>query len=368
MSMQRIVNYGSFLQAYGLKQTIENLGHEVVFVDYHIGSPVALSQTAPQAQSVSSAKKVLNMLNPSYRKKRKANIENYNIFSEFENKFINEYLPMLNIKKDEFSYQTACDVLVIGSDEVFNCTQSNSLVGFSPELFGEDNNAKRVISYGASFGSTTIEKLEKCNKVEEVKKYLKNNFSAISVRDTNSLKIVSQFTGEIPYLNLDPVLVSDYSSFLNKKIDIDNYILVYDYCDRISDAEAEKITAFAKKVGKTTVSVGCPQKFCDKRLIADPFTLLSYVKNADFVVTDTFHGSVFSTKLNVPFATIVRDSNKEKLTSLLNGLGLDNQIIDNLDNLEKLYNTKVDFSTPNSIIAVERQKTMDYLSSNLVAD
>ena len=40
MSMQRIKNYGSFLQAYGLKKIIEKLGYEVEFVDYHIGEPI----------------------------------------------------------------------------------------------------------------------------------------------------------------------------------------------------------------------------------------------------------------------------------------------------------------------------------------
>ena len=44
LSMQRIKNYGSFLQAYGLKNVIEELGHEVEFVDYHVGKPVIVEE------------------------------------------------------------------------------------------------------------------------------------------------------------------------------------------------------------------------------------------------------------------------------------------------------------------------------------
>lgn len=65
---------------------------------------------------------------------------------------------------EEMNYNPELDCLVIGSDEVFNCIQKNSNVGYSPELFGKDNRAKKLITYAASFGNTTLEKLDRYGK------------------------------------------------------------------------------------------------------------------------------------------------------------------------------------------------------------
>ena len=97
-------------------------------------------------------------------------------------------MPLLGIA-DEMNYNPTVDCLVIGSDEVFNCIQKNSNVGYSPELFGKNNHAKKLITYAASFGNTTLEKLEKYKKANEVGALLKK-FDAISVRDANSGTIV----------------------------------------------------------------------------------------------------------------------------------------------------------------------------------
>ena len=77
--------------------------------------------------------------------------------------FAKKYMPLLGVTT-EMNYNPVLDCLVIGSDEVFNCIQKNSNVGYSPELFGKDNHAKRLMTYAASFGNTTLEKLERYGK------------------------------------------------------------------------------------------------------------------------------------------------------------------------------------------------------------
>lgn len=68
MSMQRIINYGSWLQAYGLKSTLESMGHRVEFVDYLAEPPLVSEPTATQQQKLlARAKGLLRMLLPSYR-------------------------------------------------------------------------------------------------------------------------------------------------------------------------------------------------------------------------------------------------------------------------------------------------------------
>ena len=186
MSMQRIINYGSFLQAYGLKKTIENLGHTVEFVDYKVGEP--LVDEVSVSSNESKIKRIMKVLfSKKYRKMRNAQIIENQAFSEFNYKFENEWLPLLEITRDK-NISPKLDALVIGSDEVFNCTQSNSDVGYSSQLFGFENNANRLITYAASFGSTTLENLKKYDKDKEIAEYI-SNFNAISVRDNNSQRI-----------------------------------------------------------------------------------------------------------------------------------------------------------------------------------
>lgn len=186
MSMQRIANYGSFLQAYALKALIERLGYDVQFVDYHVDKPIISGETE-------SGNKIIRKINKGLEVfKYKAPLSHKIAFIKYKNNYSKKYMPLLGIT-DERNYNPQLDCLVIGSDEVFNCIQKNSNVGYSLELFGKDNNTKRLISYAASFGNTTLDKLKKYKKDEEIRNLL-NKFNAISVRDKNSLEIVEYLT------------------------------------------------------------------------------------------------------------------------------------------------------------------------------
>ncbi|MFP3823711.1 polysaccharide pyruvyl transferase family protein, partial [Streptococcus sp. TATVAM-FAB21] len=152
MSMQRIANYGSFLQAYALKQLIEEQGHEVQFVDYHVDATVISSEDENKIKVIRKINKGLETF------KQKVPLTHKISFIKHKQNFSKKYMPMLGIS-DKMNYNPELDCMVIGSDEVFNCIQKNTNVGYSLELFGKDNNAKKLITYAASFGNTTLEKL-----------------------------------------------------------------------------------------------------------------------------------------------------------------------------------------------------------------
>ena len=89
--------------------------------------------------------------------------------------------------------------------------------------------------------------------------------------------------------------------------------------------------------------------------------MLGYIKNADYVVTDTFHGTIFSIILGKKFATIIRDSNKQKLSALLKRFSLDNRQLRELSELEGILITPIDFSRADFVRRFEKRKTVDYL-------
>lgn len=373
MTMQRIHNYGSFLQAYGLKKLIEEQGHEVVFVDYRF-EPAVQDRGTWKASVVYRWMENIRhkmgvckkQLLEKYGKKRLSDL------TRFELDFETKYLRELGVPAKK-NYRAGVDILVIGSDEVFNCTQGNA-VGYSRELFGKGNRAGKVISYAASFGNTTVEKLEKSGIKEEVSELL-TYFSALSVRDRNSCEAVRELTGkEVPVL-LDPVLIYGFCREREVKaasVPQKDYILVYGYNQRITEAEGELIREFAGKKGKKLIAMGGNQSFCDEYAYCSPLEIFQYFMNADSVITDTFHGTIFSVLTHSRFATIVREDaeaggygNQEKLGDLLQRLQVEQQKISDLSQLEEILTQPVDFELTEEILREERKKARNFLKEEL---
>lgn len=355
--MQRIANYGSFLQAYGLKHILEDLGCDVQFVDYHPGKTLIPADGGTGLRRKIS--KVLEAFN--YNAPLKEKIK----FIKYKKNYAKNYYPYLGISS-EMNYSPDLDVLVIGSDEVFNCVQNNTNVGFSLDLFGANNNAKKVITYAASFGNTTVEKLKKYGVDKKIASYL-NHIDSISVRDKNSGNIIKVLTGKEPVYNLDPVLAYD---FIGKCSDIptnvpeNKYMILYGYAGRFSKEECQKIRAYANRKGLKIFCIGGVQDVCDKFIDCNPFQVIAYFLHADCVVTDTFHGTILSVITHRQFATVVRKTgygNVEKMTDLLGRLGLSDRVVDDLDKVGNKVAELIDYQKVNETILTEREKSHEYL-------
>lgn len=363
LSMQRIKNYGSFLQAYALRTLIEELGHDVQFVDYHVEKPVIEVTKNTKFSSFSKIAQTMEGDAPLVQKVQ---------YMIHKKNFGKKYYKLLGLTK-EFNYNPKLDTLVIGSDEVFNCIQSNTNVGFSMELFGKNNNAKNLITYAASFGNTTIGKLKKYGKFDEIKKLIEK-FDNISVRDTNSGKIINEMTGKNIHYNLDPVLAYDYINECNEIPELninEKFMIVYAYSNRISKEESKHIKEFAKKNKLKIYAIGGAQNCADKFIDCSPFEVLAYFRNAEIIVTDTFHGSIFSIINKKKFVTLVRKSignnygNEEKLTDLLSRLNLEDRIVYDISDLEKIANRDIDYSDTDKILEEERVKAKNYLKKSI---
>ena len=363
LSMQRIYNYGSFLQAYGLKNVLEDLGCSVEFVDYHPGKCLmGVKNGSGLSRKFSKAVEVFQGGAPLREKLR---------FIKYKKNYAANYYPYLGIN-ETMNYAPELDLLIIGSDEVFNCVQDNTNVGFSPELFGEGNRAKRLISYAASFGNTTVDKLEKYNVKSKVAAWL-NNFDSVSVRDANSGAVVEALTGKMPTYNLDPVLAYDFIGQC-KRIPVtvpeSNYLLLYGYSGRFSREECKEIRKYAKQRGLKIFCIGGVQDCCDKFIDCDPFHVIAYFKNADCVITDTFHGTILSVITHQRFVTFVRSSgygNSEKLMDLLERLGLKDRTCNDINLLAEINDNPINYRHTDDVIGLERKRTYDYLSKEIMS-
>nr|WP_320016116.1 polysaccharide pyruvyl transferase family protein [uncultured Desulfobacter sp.] len=360
LSMQRIMNYGSFLQAYALKKILESLGTNCYFIDIKPGRQLDGNKIdSPFSKEIKRVFRVGYNLVTNYRQTLLVNEFSKQLRSQFLNSYY-EILDLNNHFEDQF------DLVVIGSDEVFNCTQKASF-GFSKQLFGQGLNAKSVISYAGSFGFTTIERIERFNLQNELSHCL-NGFSDISVRDINSKEIIEAMTGKKPKIHLDPVLIYDFDREISGlNINLKDYIIIYTYINRITDSEEiNAICSFAKKHNKKLISIFCAYTWCDQYVLPKtPFEVLLYFRNADYVVTDTFHGSIFSIITQRKFCVIMRDSNKKKLSWLLNVMGLESQLLNEKLQLEDIITLEPDYPFAQKVIEKERKRTEKYLKNYL---
>lgn len=361
LSMQRIQNYGSFLQAYGLKHILEDLGCEVQFVDYHPGKTLI-----PAEGGIGLSRKISKVMEAM---KGSAPLKEKIRFIKYKKNYAVNYYPYLGITNEK-NYTPNVDVLVIGSDEVFNCVQNNTNVGFSPELFGQNRKAKKLISYAASFGNTTMDKLNQYDVKDQVAEWLKE-FDAISVRDKNSGEIIKKLTGNEPIYNLDPVLMYDFMGQCKEipdSVPDKNYMILYGYSGRFSKGECKEIRQYANSRGLKIFCIGGVQDCCDKFIDADPFTVIAYFQHADYVVTDTFHGTIMSVITHRQFVSVVRKNgygNSQKLFDLLERINLQDRRLSSMKNLQILIENMIGYTKIDELIKIKRQKARDYLQEQI---
>lgn len=374
LSMQRVINYGSFLQAYALKQLLlQNGADAVYFIDIEKGCELSGFEW-PKLQR--KRYKITRLLQITWSGRLIQKLRDRK-FSKKIRKNIETCFPLLGL--DE-AIPKEFDVVVIGSDEVFNCCQHSSW-GYTLQLYGKISNAKRVVSYAGSFGQTTYDQLVYLNIAKEIGTTMKT-MSAISVRDKNSYDIVEKLTGIKAEIHLDPVLVYGYSKEIaDREVSYsERYIIVYSYQGRIHDKkEIKEIVSFAKSQRLKLLSIYCRYDWCDEAILPEtPFDVLAWFKNAEYVVTDTFHGTIFSIITKRKFVTFVRKkgkaieymgTNEEKIYSLLSQLKLNERCIDDINNVvifcAKLQNA-IDWTAVDNLLYMNRVCTQEYLRNILL--
>ena len=285
-------NHGAYLQAYATMHFLQQLGHDVVIINYKNKRHYWSEEVKP----------LLVYRNPirfiDYFNKRKAFKRDHKRFS------LTHYT-----RKIEQVYKKWYDVIITGSDVVWNY----DIFGFDSLYFG-GGPARTQIAYAASFGWIS----EQMNVPEEVRKGI-HSFQAISVRDVNSQRMIKHIQDVAPPIVMDPTFLLSWNGLEEIKNECKfekPYLLVYAY--ELSECEIKSAKEFAKKNQLICVAVGYRQSWCDRvDMKAGPFEWLTYFKKASFVVTSTYHGTIFSIIYRRPFYVSLNDKNRARVTPLL---------------------------------------------------
>lgn len=354
LSMQRVINCGSVLQAYSLKKILEDiLNQKVDFLDPEHSEYVPSEVLAKDKEDYTDLP-YISGCKAFYVVKKGINKYKKKIFEKKIKCFQKDVLELSSDNNNK-NY----DVVVEGSDEVFKSRDKIYL-----DMHGELKNANKIITYAASCGSVEYNSIPQ-KYISRIKKAM-NNFEAMSVRDDSTYEYVRNIYTKGIEKHLDPVLVGNLSQREHKRVKDSKYILVYAYGDRIrTKNEIEAICKFAKEKKLKTIAVGSYQYWCDKFVPTSPFETLDYFYHADYVVTDTFHGAIFSIINNCKFAVILRESNKNKINMLLSQLGLSSRIVGDMTDIHSILDKTIDYNEVKKILDLERKRTYKYLEKNI---
>lgn len=320
------MNYGAFLQAYALGRYCESLGADVTYL-----------------RDTKEKKCFIFMISKNIKK----TIYQYKLLYSFWK--TQQWFRLSSSNRNVY-------MAIVGSDEIWNV--SNSFFKHLSAYIGVGLSCNKIISYAASCNGVTRTQFCEVYGPDPFRK-----FDAISVRDKSTQELVNSITGTKPQIVLDPTfLIDDYSSIVIKP-KYENYILVYGYS--FSTEEINEIKRFASKKNLKLISAGAYLKgdWINIRVPASPFLFLGLIKYSDYVITSTFHGTVFSVIFNKEFITFARDNSKIK--DLLAEFKIDNRNASLNKDVEKVFAEAINYSKINDLISVQKRNAKQFLRKQL---
>ncbi|MDD2494973.1 MAG: polysaccharide pyruvyl transferase family protein [Tissierellia bacterium] len=363
-----INNYGGILQNYALQTVLKRLGHTVFTLNI-----VYSSNWIKRIKSMSK-RVILRLLGKKVRIRIWATDKETEFISKNTLKFINKHIKTTPIIKqitelDLKDYKF--DVFIVGSDQVWRPQYSPHLLTYYLDFLNNNNKVKKI-AYAASFG---VDKWEYTSKMTKKCADLIKKFDAISVREDSALQLIEKHFNAHAVKVLDPTLLLDKEDYINLLGKSENYKeeILYTY---ILDKNNEKEKIVNKVADKYNliISSGMPESnFIDfekrdlcKCVFPPIESWLEGFMKAKFVITDSFHGTIFSIILNKPFLTIVNTGRgKTRLTSLLKQFHLHNRLIQSVDDISKNYIGEIDWLFVNSILKEEKEKSIDFIINNI---
>ncbi|HGH5986103.1 polysaccharide pyruvyl transferase family protein [Proteus mirabilis] len=327
-------NYGGLLQAYALQTFLKKQGHNVLTVDFYIEDEKRI-QIKKLIRNFTKKYILRRQIDPIYSltKKDKLRISQYTSHFIAENIKKTQYISDLN----EFEYlkQYQFDAYIVGSDQVWRPSYSPGMPAFFLSFLKDDDKTKRI-AYAASFG------VDHCNEFteNELNQYslLSQKFHAIGVREDSAIVLCRKYLKVDAELVLDPTLLlekDEYIQLINNDITSspNGNMMVY-VLDK-NDEKSQIIDAVSKNYKLQPYTI-MPNSHDD--VFPSVTQWLRGFLDASFVVTDSFHGVIFSIIFNKQFIAIGNKSRGlARFLSILKLFNLENRLIFSHNDLSKIF-------------------------------
>lgn len=345
LTFHRAHNYGAVLQCYALQEELKRMGHNVQIIDYrqpYIERFYKPYDTRRMLFYFKKGKSVLwyiRMIPTRILKKR-----------NFE-RFVSKYLNISN-RCNRNNVPTDYDVYLIGSDQLWGL---NCLGGHKDDIYlGKfiKNKDAKVIGYAISTNMASLIKIQE----EGFDNYVLN-FSLLSMREQFAVDFIKQHTTICPQMCLDPTLITEKSiwePFINNKWEKENYILMYQVRKPQNDKKY-----LERKANKIAKELGC--KVIDTTSMTYPVEeFISLIRFAKFIITTSFHATVFSIIFEKKFYSIkLNDGRDARYENLLNLLGIGNRCV-NMD--FEFHDTAINYENVKIKLSILQKDSKLFLS------
>lgn len=361
-----VPNYGSLLQSYATQKVIEEIGFESEIINYtryeeRYNNLVNTLIKGKKWDKNIITRTIYKMIQePNYTKM-------YRRFEKYRKNFLKESRIEYGSLQELRDNVPEADVYCSGSDQIWG---KIGTVEYDEAYFLKfiEDRAKRCIAYSSSFGKEEIDG----NLEKNIKKLLEN-YSDILVREDTAKSILKKHGIENVEQVLDPTLLltkNQWSDLANKvKNKHKKYILVYQLHDnKRFDKYAKE---FSKKTGLKLLRIS-PSIYHITRsgklvYLPDQYEFLSLFQNAEYVLTDSFHATVFSIIFNRRFVDILPGKTSTRIISILKLTGLQDRILTEYDDFS-FINKTINFSECNTIIENERKRSIELLKKAIIGE
>lgn len=344
LTIHNIHNFGSVFQAYALQKYLLNLGYNVQILDYN---PIYFRQKKLKTR-------IGNLL---YLKEYTSRKKKYKIFIKNNMKLsMKKFLSLKDLKTIKSEY----DIFIAGGDQLWNSYHDSG----RDEAFKLTFTDRFKISYATSMGRKNFSKEE----LEKLKEQI-NTFENISVRESSSVGLLQSVGLKKVVQVVDPVLLldkQDYNKFINPIEIKDKYVFVYlvNKCDLLDKC----VKYIAEKMNLKVVLFSGMEKKCKcDYFLKDlgPDEVLSYIANAEFVLSASFHATVFSVLFNKKFATLLPGENtNERIEDFLNWTNLSDRIVKAVTDFEKIIE-EINFNIAQEQIKIKKVFSEKFLQNNI---
>lgn len=352
LTMHKVLNYGSALQAFALLHTLEKLQTDSVLIDYKFPNSIKRSIRTTIRRFF------VNLLSGFvFTRKKKRFQRFYQTYFKCTPKVYN---TPEELQKGKFDF----DIYMTGSDQVWNPLHVKDDTSFL--LPFADKEATKL-AYAASFATTELP-----SHLKEKYSELLSEYKAISVREKSGITLAESLTGKKAELVCDPTLLLTKEEWSELAVQVPQrikepyilaYILTYAYnpypeIDNIINEIQNKLNL--KLVILDGSAKDLKRKNCTVIKDAGPLEFLSLVKNASFIITTSFHGTAFALNFEKPFYSIIKSFNNtdSRMLSLLESVGAKERAI--------IYNKNIIFKPINYETISKRVKLFREESTNFI--
>lgn len=343
-----VYNHGASLQAYALQQYLLSFGHEVEIIDYkppYLSNHYKLWSISSPFWSKNSILKAIYLVLKLPR--RLISLKRKKAFDDFTRQYLKLTKERYTSNEELKENCPVADVFIAGSDQIWNCLFPN---GKDPAFYLNFVSVDKIkASYAASFAGSELDA-----RYHEMVRGRVNALNYISVREKSGLKILENIGVNGGIQVADPVFLmcnEFWLQFAKEKFS-ENYLFVYDFegSEQIRDISLK----IARKHNLKIYSVNCRSSYIDRKFLnSGPRTFVSLIKDAKYIVSNSFHGTAFALIFEKEFVVVERSEGiNARMKDLLQRVGLSERILTRYRDF-----TPIDFNTV-------KQKLNEYTDSS----